>query len=145
MMDTQRLLLLLVALLVTVVVYWLWRWTNSYRLTRRARRSLPAELALLVPPGRPALLYFTTPDCVQCRLRQKPILDQLAARVAETKHELAIHTLDAIQHDRLARFFGIMTVPTTVWLDAERRPIAVNHGLASLDQLQRQLPVASCQ
>jgi thioredoxin 1 len=144
-MDIQRLLLLLAALLVTLAGYWLWRWANDYRLARLARRSLPAELTSLVSSGRPALLYFTTPDCVQCRLRQAPILDQLAARAAETKHELAIHTLDAIQHDRLARFFGIMTVPTTIWLDVERRPIAVNHGLASLDLLQRQQPVISSQ
>jgi thioredoxin 1 len=144
-MDIQRLLLLLVALFVTLVGYWLWRWVNDWRLSRRARRSLPAELASLVPPGHPALLYFTTSDCVQCRLRQTPILARLAADAAETKRELVIHTLDAIQNDRLARYFGIMTVPTTIWLDAERRPIAVNHGLASLDLLQRQLPVVSSQ
>ncbi|HXF63684.1 MAG TPA: thioredoxin family protein [Caldilineaceae bacterium] len=135
----ERFLLLLAALLLTLILYWLWRVLSAYRLARRARQELPAELATLVPPGRPALLYFTAPDCAQCRLRQAPILAQLGALAQETKRELSIHTLDAIQHDSLARFFGIMTVPTTIWLDAERRPVAVNHGLATLDQLRRQL------
>jgi hypothetical protein len=31
-----------------------------------------------------------------------------------------------------------MTVPTTVWLDRNRRPAAINHGLATLPQLRQQ-------
>jgi thioredoxin 1 len=138
-MLAERFFLLLVALLLTIALYRLWQTVSAYRLARRANHDLPPELATLVPPGRPTLLYFTTPDCAQCRLRQAPILAQLGALAGETKRELSIHTLDAIQYDALARFFGIMTVPTTIWLDAERRPVAVNHGLATLDQLRRQL------
>lgn len=138
-MLAERFFLLLAALLLTVALYWLWRVLSAYRLARRARQGLPPELATLAPAGRPVLLYFTTPDCVQCRLRQAPILEQLGALAQGTKRELSILTLDAIQYDALARFFGIMTVPTTIWLDAECRPVAVNHGLATLDQLRRQL------
>jgi thioredoxin 1 len=141
-MFVDRLLWLLAALLLTATIFYLWPRYNAYRLTRRARRTLPPELISLVAPGRPALLYFTTPDCTQCRLRQAPILAQLRALAAETKNDLSIYTLDALQHEGLARFFGIMTVPTTVWLDADRRPVAVNHGLATLNQLQRQFPTA---
>jgi len=83
---------------------------------------------------RPALLYFTTPDCAQCQLQQAPILAQLAAKV-----DIAIHKLDAVEQEATARFYGILTVPTTVVLDAQLRPVAVNHGVAPLRRLQAQI------
>lgn len=133
-MFVERSLILLVAAGMLAVAYLLWRWVQMRRLAMAGRDPLPAEVAALVPAGRPALLYFTTADCAQCRFRQAPILQQLSSQAG-----VAVHTLDAIQHETAARFFGIMTVPTTVWLDAERRPVAVNHGLATLDQLRRQM------
>jgi thioredoxin 1 len=133
-MLLERLSVLLIAAALLAAGYTLWRWNQTRRLAAAAGMPLPPDLETLVRAGRPALLYFTTADCVQCRFRQTPILQQLAAQT-----DVAVHTLDAIQHETTARFFGIMTVPTTVWLDAERRPVAVNHGLATLDQLQRQM------
>ncbi len=133
-MIVERLLILLVAIGLLAVVYFVWKWTQARRLAAVTHDPLPSDVDALVPAGRPALLYFTTPDCAQCRFRQTPILQQLSAQAG-----VAVHTLDAIQHEAAARFFGIMTVPTTVWLDAERKPVAVNHGLATLDQLQRQM------
>jgi hypothetical protein len=41
--------------------------------------------------------------------------------------------------EALARFYGIMTVPTTVVLDQRRQPVAVNHGVAPLGKLQGQV------
>lgn len=133
-MLLERFLVLLITAALLATVYMLWRWGQTRRLAAAARFPLPPDLETLVAAGRPALLYFTTADCVQCRFRQTPIVQQLTAQ-----SDVAVHTLDAIQHETAARFFGIMTVPTTVWLDAERRPVAVNHGLATLDQLQRQM------
>lgn len=134
-MIWERLIILLIVVVLSGAAYWLWRRMQAARLAQAADQGLPPEVAALVVPGRPALLYFTTDDCAQCRLRQRPVLAQLA-----TLADVSIHTLDAIQHEAAARFFGIMTVPTTVWLDARLRPVAVNHGLATLDQLRRQLP-----
>jgi hypothetical protein len=48
-------------------------------------------------------------------------------------------TVDAIQREDLARHFGILTVPTTVLLDGQRRPVAINHGVAPLQKLRAQL------
>jgi thioredoxin 1 len=84
-------------------------------------------------PTGPALLYFTTPTCTQCRLQQTPILQQLAQATG-----VAVHTIDAVEQDALARHFGILTVPTTIWLDQAQRPAVVNHGLAPLVQLRQQ-------
>ena len=91
-------------------------------------------MARLVDGTRPAVLYFTTPDCAQCRLQQAPILRQLAAKV-----DVAVHKLDAVEQEALARFYGIMTVPTTVVLDPQLRPVAVNHGVAPLPKLLAQV------
>lgn len=133
-MLLERILVMLIAVVLSAAAYCLWRWVRMRRLAASVHDPLPAEVAALVAAGRPALLYFTTADCAQCRFRQAPILQQLSSQAG-----VAVHTLDAIQHETAARFFGIMTVPTTVWLDAERRPVAVNHGLATLDQLRRQM------
>ncbi len=137
-MLLERLLVLMITTGILVAVYGLWRWSQARRLAAAARHPLPPEVEAIVPTGRPALLYFTTADCVQCRVRQAPILQQLSSQAG-----VAVHTLDAIQNEAAARFFGIMTVPTTVWLDAERRPVAVNHGLATLEQLQRQIAASA--
>lgn len=133
-MLLERVWVLLLAAALLAAVYAFWRWGQQRRLAEASRLPLPADLDALVRAGRPALIYFTTADCAQCRLRQTPIVKQLSAQT-----QVAVHTLDAVQHETAARFFGIMTVPTTVWLDAERRPVAVNHSLATLDQLLSQL------
>ena len=103
-----------------------------------AESTVPVALTQLVDGRQPALLYFTTPDCAQCRLQQAPILAQLAGKV-----DVAIHKLDAVEQEALARFYGIMTVPTTVVLDRRLRPVAINHGVAPLPKLQAQLAEAA--
>lgn len=128
----ERLLILGVAVLVAIAIYHGWRFYLRRRQTWLTTQETPVELAQRLPAG-PALLYFTTEQCSQCRLQQAPILAQLRQSTPVT-----IHRLDAIVEDELARFFGIMTVPTTVWLDRQRRPTAINHGLATLPQLQQQ-------
>jgi thioredoxin-like negative regulator of GroEL len=131
-MIVERFVILIVVLLLCAAALAGWRLLAVRRLRQLATRDLPPEVADLVPSG-PALLYFTTVTCAQCRLQQTPILKQLAAST-----NVPIHTVDAVEHERLARFFGIMTVPTTVWLDQTRRPAAMNHGLANLTQLRQQ-------
>jgi hypothetical protein len=131
-MMIERLLVLCVAMLVAIGLYYGWRLYLRWRQTQLATRDAPAVVAQWLPTG-PALLYFTTEECVQCRFQQAPILTQLAQSMPVT-----IHKLDALVEDELARFFGIMTVPTTIWLDQNRRPAAINHGLATLPQLRQQ-------
>jgi hypothetical protein len=60
-------------------------------------------------------------------LQQTPILAQL-----QNKVDVAVHKLDAIEQEALAQLYGIMTVPTTVVLDAQLRPVAINHGVVPL-------------
>jgi thiol-disulfide isomerase/thioredoxin len=130
----ERILVLAVVVALSAVVYAGFRLWNRRRLQHVATRDVPVELVQLVDGTRPVVLYFTTPECAQCRLQQAPILNQLAAKV-----DVAVHKLDAIEQDALARFYGIMTVPTTVVLDRNLRPVAVNHGVTPFQRLQAQI------
>jgi thioredoxin-like negative regulator of GroEL len=131
-MIWERLLILGIVSGVALVGYGGWRLWLAKRTLRLARQTLPSAVAQHLPAG-PALLYFTTPTCAQCRLQQTPILKQLAQTTGVT-----IHTIDAVEQDAVAQHFGILTVPTTIWLDQTQRPAAVNHGLAPLVQLRHQ-------
>ena len=138
---TERFLILLILLGVSVLAFYAWRWLASMRFRRTAGRVLPATVENDLTLGGPTVLYFTTPECSQCRFRQTPILDQL-------KQSLGVHILavDAASRPEIADFFGVMTVPSTVLINEQRQPMAINHGLATLAHLQQQLldqPIAS--
>ena len=130
----ERILILIAFVLVVAAGYWLWRWLQARRTAALAAAAVPAELVGTVAPGRSNLLYFTTEQCAQCRYQQAPILTQL-----QNKMDVVIHKLDAVEQEALARFYGIMTVPTTVVLDPQLRPVAINHGVAPLQKLQAQI------
>jgi len=128
----ERSLILLAALLFVSIAALLWRTWQARRLQQIAAADLPTMVAALLPAG-PALLYFTTADCAQCKYQQQPILNQLAQST-----QVAIHTVDAVEEVTLTDFFGILTVPSTVWIDQRSRPTAINHGLAKLETLRAQ-------
>lgn len=130
----ERLYILLFAMALGGLL-WLfyWSWLRM-RVQRLAEVALPEALQQLVQPGRPAILYFTTDSCVQCRLQQAPALERLAADTG-----ISIHRVDAVTQSDLTAFYGVMTVPTTVVLDPQRRPKAINYGLTPLQKLHEQV------
>lgn len=130
----ERFLILLAGVAIAAVACLIWRAWQRRRLAAVAEQVAPHAVAQLVDRTKPAVLYFTTPECAQCRLQQTPILSQLAAKV-----DVAVHKLDAVEQEALARFYGIMTVPTTVVLAPQLRPIAVNHGVTPLPKLLAQV------
>lgn len=127
---SERLLILALFGLLLMVGFVLWRLSEPRRLAALARRA-PGRV-----DGGPAILYFTAPGCTQCRLQQTPILERLLAEVGAP---IRLHKVDAVAEDELARAYGILTVPTTVLLDASGRPRAINHGLATAERLRAQL------
>lgn len=116
----------------------LWRLYAARQVQQLGRVHLPEQLASLALPGQPAVLYFTTATCAQCRLQQAPALAQVQAR----RQDMNLIKLDAVDQRELADFYHVMTVPTTVVLDRQGRPVAVNHGLATPDRLLAQLEKA---
>lgn len=133
----ERLVLLLIAVAFVVAAWVLLRWYLTWRVGRIALQPPAEALGVMLAPDSPAmptLLYFTTDECAQCRYQQRPILERLASATM-----LPIVTINAIESQDLARHYGILTVPSTVLLDAQRKPVAINHGLAKLEKLHTQI------
>ena len=133
----ERILILLAVSALCFAGYTALRGATAWRLRNLQTSRAPQDnspLAEIVAVG-PALLYFTTDTCAQCRFQQTPILQQLQAQVSA----LPVITLDAMQRQGLARHFGILTVPSTVLLDGQRKPVAINHGVAPLQKLRAQV------
>jgi thioredoxin 1 len=132
----ERLLFLALLTLLSLAAVALWRWRTQRRLTALGRLPAPDCLADLDLRPVAAVLYFSTPTCSQCRLQQTPILQRLSAEWGDDVH---LCQVDAVKYEELARYFGILTIPSTVVLAASRRTIAINHGLATAERLRGQV------
>ena len=124
---------ILIALALLIVAGWatirLW---SSWKL-RRLRATAP--LADLAPPGRPAVIAFSTPACAECHTRQAPALSRLAAALGD---RVTVRSLSALEHPALVQQIGILTVPATVVLDAAGKVRHLNLGYASDVRLREQ-------
>jgi len=129
----ERVMILLIVIVAAIGLWQLWRYYQGKQLLQLASANVPDTLAGRLPPG-PTVLYFTGAHCAQCRLQQTPILTQLVHAV-----KINLHTVDAVEEESIARFYGVMTLPTTVLLDRSHTPKVINHGLASLPQLRQQV------
>ncbi|NIN65297.1 MAG: conjugal transfer protein TraF, partial [Anaerolineae bacterium] len=104
-----------------------------FGLTYRARRSLKLDN---YKPGRTAILYFTSSDCLPCKTVQRPALEKLATSYGD---RLQIIEIDATREPRLADAWGVLSLPTTFIIDSQGRPRGVNHGVTRAQLLVRQL------
>lgn len=133
---SERLLFLALLVLLALAAVALWRWHWQRRTAALGRLPAPDCLRDLDLRPVPAVIYFSTPSCSQCRLQQAPILQRLSAEWGDDVH---LCQVDAVAYEELARYFGILTVPSTVVLDAHQRIVAINHGLAGAERLAAQL------
>ena len=131
-MVAERLLVLAVIAGALTVVWLGLRW-RSARYRRPEARDVLTQLA--VRRG-PAVLAFTTPECVPCRTMQRPALEELQRRYPG---RFEVREIDATVTPELAERFGLMTVPSTVLIDPHGRVLAINHGLARWPKLAGQL------
>jgi thioredoxin 1 len=128
----ERLLILLLVAAGLAVVWLGLRW----RSTRYRRPNARDVLANLAVHHRPLVLAFTTPECVPCRTMQRPALEELQRRYPG---RFELREVDASVAPELAERFGLMTVPSTVVIDARGHIRAINHGLARWPKLAGQL------
>ncbi len=89
--------------------------------------------------GAPAILYFTTPGCLPCKITQRPALESL---MKITAGQVQLIEVDTIEQAELAQRWGVMSVPTTIVIDSRGKPRQVNHGVAGLEKLLVQLEQA---
>lgn len=116
---------------VGLLVYWLF---NQYAKTRLsgAPGKLPFEMHV-----RAAILYFTSPDCVPCKTIQQPALRKLSETMGADA--LQIVQVNTLEEPELAREWRVMTVPTTFVIDGQGVVRHINHGVANLEKLEKQV------
>lgn len=105
------------------------------RLRRANRNSVNSGLGDF-RAGIPAILYFTTPDCVPCRTVQGPAIEELRAQYGD---RLQIVKIDASERTDMADQWGVLSVPTTFIINAQGQPRHVNNGVATAQKLAQQL------
>ena len=82
------------------------------------------------------ILAFSTPDCQQCHQIQAPAL----RRVVEARGNIvSVVEIDATSEPELAQRYQVLTVPTTIVLDAAGQAHAVNYGFANTKRLLEQV------
>lgn len=125
-----RLLLASGIILLGLGLYWVAR---RVILARVRGRRLGLES---IQPGIPAVLYFTTPECIPCKTYQRPQLQLLQDRLGKN---LQIIEIDAAEQPDLASYWGVLSVPTTFIIDTKGQARGMNFGSASAEKLHGQI------
>lgn len=85
------------------------------------------------------ILAFSSEDCRQCHQLQEPALRRVQAALGE---RVSVIEVDAPASPALTQRYHILTVPSTVVLDARGHACAVNYGFASSQHLLQQVDEA---
>lgn len=140
-------LLRLTIIAATLVIIWLVvavarRMIAAQRRLAFAAPALPtlpeadAPQAETLGVGQPRILAFSSADCRPCHTLQQPALERvLAAR----QGLVSVTAIDAPSSPELTERYHVLTVPTTVVLDAQGKVRAVNYGFTPAQQLLAQL------
>lgn len=124
----ERILIAVAIVGLGVLVYQLF-----LRMQRRrvARRSFDRA-----DTGRSTVLVFTSPTCAPCKLQQLPIIDRI---LVDWRDKIEVEIVDVTEQPDVAAQYGVWSLPTTIVLDAQRRVIAINQGVAQEHKLRAQL------
>lgn len=87
-----------------------------------------SRIGRIADPANPTLLCFTSAGCAQCADQERQI-EQARTTLGRRGRILAVRKLDAHEERDLARSMHVITVPTTVLLDAGGNIAAWNPGL----------------
>ena len=136
---TLRLLILAGVSVFTLLL--LWKVRRS--IAQRKQQVLAASAPLTAPAttaeahGKPInILAFSSDDCRQCHQLQTPALQ----RVVEVRNDLVtVVEVDAPTSPELTERYQVLTVPTTVILDATGKVHAINYGFANTKRLLEQI------
>jgi hypothetical protein len=133
-------------LVLVSVLLWLAIWSGRRYVTSQRRRALATapvvvstrDSAVDTYAGDTAvrILAFSSADCHQCHQLQTPALQRVAA---VRGNNVTVLEVDAPASPALTQRFRVLTVPTTVILDAVGRAHAVNYGFANTQRLLEQV------
>jgi len=103
---------------------------------QRALTAAPLTPAPQQEAGRVRILAFSSDDCRQCHQLQEPALQRLLAQRGEA---VSVEYIDAPTTPELTSHYQVLTVPTTVVLDAAGKAHAINYGFANVQRLLEQV------
>ncbi len=136
--------LVLISILVVLIAWSGRRFVETQR--RRALGAIPLSPGVDANAGlsQVRILAFSSDDCRQCHEMQIPALQ----RVLDARgSKVSVAEVDAPNSPDLTQRYRIMTLPSTVIMDASGRAHAVNYGFANtqrlLDQVDEVLAQAS--
>lgn len=113
--------------------------TRAYAAARK-RQVLSTEPGHSLLPANDGvdirILAFSSEDCSPCHTLQRPALDRL---VGERPGQIEVVEIDAPTSPELTKRYAVLTVPTTVVLDATGKAHAVNYGFAPFAKLLDQV------
>lgn len=127
--------LVLVSLALLLIV-----WLGKRFVERQRQQALAAQPSVNMDdassPSQVRILAFTSADCQQCHTLQAPAL----LRVQEARGEaVRVMEVDAPGSPELTERYRVLTLPTTVVLDAAGHAHAVNYGFANTSRLLEQV------
>ena len=122
---------ILLAIVIAAIAWLAYQLLLQAQRRRTARRSLDRAAT-----GRSALLVFTSPTCAPCKLQQLPIVDRI---LVDWHDKIDVEIIDVTERPDIAAQYGIWSLPTTIVLDAQRKVVAINLGVAHEHQLREQL------
>ena len=134
-------ILALASLLVCAIVWYGRRVVEKRR--QLAFAALPTQSLLdtdgtaMHASGTPVrILAFSSADCHQCHTMQTPALQRVTGA---RKNQVSVEEIDAPGSPELTQRYQVLTLPTTVVLDAAGRVHAVNYGFANTQRLLEQV------
>ena len=128
----ERILIAAVIVVIGVLAYRLLLRMQQQRAARGSNRRAAT--------GRSVLLAFTSPTCAPCKLQQLPIIDRV---LVDWHDKIEVDVIDVTENPEVAAQYGVWSLPTTIVLDAQRRVIAINQGVAHEKKLREQLASAN--
>jgi thioredoxin-like negative regulator of GroEL len=137
-----RLGILAVVGLGTVLLVWVGRSYVEAQRRHALAAHTPDDGNMLAENERHApirILAFSSADCRQCHQLQEPALRRVVAACGDA---VSIVDVDATSDEQLVQAYHVLTVPSTVILDASGHAHAVNYGFANTQRLLEQVDEA---
>jgi thioredoxin-like negative regulator of GroEL len=142
-------ILVLIIVFLTVMILVVWRFAQERRqrmlngelnenrvVASRIDVSINEDTTSKKTSTRVRILAFCSEDSQQCRVLQAPVL----RRVVEARGDVvSVMNIDAPSSPELTQRYHVLTVPTTVLLDASGKVHAVNYGFTNAQSLLKQI------
>ena len=110
---------------------------TRWQVNRISRRDYDDPVLAQIRTGIPAVIYFWSETCPPCAAVQKPALDQLTSDLGNDNVQIV--AINALEQPEFAASWGVLGLPTTFIVDSLGEVRRVNHGVARVEQLKKQL------